>query len=163
MMLTVFSEGNGNSLWLICVRIGKCFQMPAFQVLLNISSKSSIQESWANNVRWHQVFQAVRTRLDKKDLHSKTLIEYDVRVPSTFCVFRKTWISSLSKLTLHILGSDLTGGCINPASLIRLFLWYPKMEEVKRIKVIHTSQLEAVPELIHHIQSLLPVKEAART
>ncbi|RZC20272.1 putative aquaporin SIP2-1 isoform B [Glycine soja] len=30
--------------------------------------------------------------------------------------FMKTWISSLSKLTLHILGSDLTGGCMNPAS-----------------------------------------------
>ncbi|GKC46668.1 F-box protein-like protein [Tanacetum coccineum] len=37
------------------------------------------------------------------------------------------------------------------------------MEEVKRVKVTHTTQLEAVPELIHHIQSLLPVKEAART
>ncbi|KAJ4971405.1 hypothetical protein NE237_004504 [Protea cynaroides] len=34
--------------------------------------------------------------------------------PSSF--FIKTWISSLSKLTLHILGSDLTGGCMNPAS-----------------------------------------------
>ncbi|EYU20841.1 hypothetical protein ABFS82_11G017700 [Erythranthe guttata] len=32
--------------------------------------------------------------------------------------FMKTWISSLSKLTLHILGSDLTGGCMNPASVI---------------------------------------------
>ena len=31
--------------------------------------------------------------------------------------FIKTWISSLSKLTLHILGSDLTGGCMNPASV----------------------------------------------
>ncbi|XP_043690502.1 probable aquaporin SIP2-1 [Telopea speciosissima] len=34
--------------------------------------------------------------------------------PSSF--FIKTWISSVSKLTLHILGSDLTGGCMNPAS-----------------------------------------------
>lgn len=32
--------------------------------------------------------------------------------------FMKTWISSLSKLTLHILGSDLTGGCMNPASVM---------------------------------------------
>ncbi|XP_051142879.1 probable aquaporin SIP2-1 [Andrographis paniculata] len=32
--------------------------------------------------------------------------------------FMKTWISSLSKLTLHILGSDLTGGCMNPASVL---------------------------------------------
>lgn len=32
--------------------------------------------------------------------------------------FMKTWISSLSKLTLHILGSDLTGGCMNPAAVM---------------------------------------------
>ncbi|MED6171949.1 MIP aquaporin [Stylosanthes scabra] len=32
--------------------------------------------------------------------------------------FMKTWISSLSKLTLQILGSDLTGGCMNPASVM---------------------------------------------
>ncbi|KAF7819189.1 putative aquaporin SIP2-1 [Senna tora] len=32
--------------------------------------------------------------------------------------YRKTWISSISKLTLHILGSDLTGGCMNPASVM---------------------------------------------
>lgn len=34
--------------------------------------------------------------------------------PNSF--FMKTWISSISKLTLHILGSDLTGGVMNPAS-----------------------------------------------
>lgn len=34
--------------------------------------------------------------------------------------FMKTWISSVSKLTLHILGSDLTGGCMNPASVSTL-------------------------------------------
>lgn len=32
--------------------------------------------------------------------------------------FMNTWISSLSKLTLHILGSDLTGGCMNPAAVM---------------------------------------------
>lgn len=32
--------------------------------------------------------------------------------------FRKTWISSILKLALHILGSDLTGGCMNPAAVI---------------------------------------------
>ncbi|KAI5427505.1 hypothetical protein KIW84_032784 [Lathyrus oleraceus] len=32
--------------------------------------------------------------------------------------FMKTWISSLSKLTLHILGSNLTGGCMNPVSVM---------------------------------------------
>lgn len=38
-----------------------------------------------------------------------------VKLPGSF--FMKTWISSLSKLTLHILGSDLTGGCMNPAAV----------------------------------------------
>ncbi|KAA8517854.1 hypothetical protein F0562_015323 [Nyssa sinensis] len=37
-------------------------------------------------------------------------------IPGSF--FMKTWISSVSKLTLHILGSDLTGGCMNPASVM---------------------------------------------
>ncbi|WJX66662.1 MIP aquaporin (TC 1.A.8) [Trifolium repens] len=32
--------------------------------------------------------------------------------------FLKTWISSIIKLTLHKLGSDLTGGCMNPASVM---------------------------------------------
>lgn len=31
--------------------------------------------------------------------------------------FRKTWINSILKLALHILGSDLTGGCMNPAAV----------------------------------------------
>ncbi|KAL8493596.1 hypothetical protein ACS0TY_024686 [Phlomoides rotata] len=34
----------------------------------------------------------------------------------THSFFMRTWISSLFKVTLHILGSDLTGGCMNPAS-----------------------------------------------
>ncbi|KAI3677983.1 hypothetical protein L6452_37259 [Arctium lappa] len=38
------------------------------------------------------------------------------KIPGSF--FRKTWISSISKLALHILGSDLTGGCMNPASVM---------------------------------------------
>lgn len=37
------------------------------------------------------------------------------KIPGSF--FMKTWISSVSKLALHILGSDLTGGCMNPASV----------------------------------------------
>ena len=36
--------------------------------------------------------------------------------------FMKTWMQSISKLSLHILGSDLTGGCMNPASVSSLFL-----------------------------------------
>ncbi|CAK7340319.1 unnamed protein product [Dovyalis caffra] len=38
------------------------------------------------------------------------------KIPGSF--FTKTWISSVSKLSLHILGSDLTGGCMNPASVM---------------------------------------------
>ncbi|GJW33708.1 acyl carrier protein 1, chloroplastic-like protein [Tanacetum coccineum] len=37
------------------------------------------------------------------------------------------------------------------------------MEEVKRMGLAHRRQLEDVPELIHHIQALLPPKDAART
>lgn len=37
------------------------------------------------------------------------------KIPGSF--YMKTWISSVSKLILHILGSDLTGGCMNPASV----------------------------------------------
>ncbi|WJX66663.1 MIP aquaporin (TC 1.A.8) [Trifolium repens] len=32
--------------------------------------------------------------------------------------FMKTWISSIMKLILHKLGSNLTGGCMNPASVM---------------------------------------------
>ncbi|KAL2502005.1 putative aquaporin SIP2-1 [Forsythia ovata] len=38
------------------------------------------------------------------------------KIPGSFLM--KTWISSVSKLTLHMLGSDLTGGCMNPASVM---------------------------------------------
>ncbi|KAF5471998.1 hypothetical protein F2P56_008751 [Juglans regia] len=38
------------------------------------------------------------------------------KIPGSF--FMKTWISSVSKVTLHILGSDLTGGCMNPAAVM---------------------------------------------
>ncbi|XP_010541289.1 PREDICTED: probable aquaporin SIP2-1 [Tarenaya hassleriana] len=38
------------------------------------------------------------------------------KIPGSF--FMKTWIGSLSKLTLHVLGSDLTGGCMNPAAVM---------------------------------------------
>ncbi|CAM8877363.1 unnamed protein product [Rhodiola kirilowii] len=37
-------------------------------------------------------------------------------IPGNFLM--KTWIASVSKLALHILGSDLTGGCMNPASVM---------------------------------------------
>ncbi|XWS57186.1 hypothetical protein CRYUN_Cryun09bG0151700 [Craigia yunnanensis] len=38
------------------------------------------------------------------------------KIPGSFLM--KTWIVSVSKLALHILGSDLTGGCMNPASVL---------------------------------------------
>ncbi|TXG70115.1 hypothetical protein EZV62_005050 [Acer yangbiense] len=37
-------------------------------------------------------------------------------IPGSF--YMKTWISSVSKIALHILGSDLTGGCMNPAAVM---------------------------------------------
>ncbi|KAF6149840.1 hypothetical protein GIB67_010914 [Kingdonia uniflora] len=36
--------------------------------------------------------------------------------PNSF--FIKIWITSISKLALHILGFDLTGGCMNPAAVM---------------------------------------------
>lgn len=39
-----------------------------------------------------------------------------LKLPGSF--YRKTWISSISKLILNILGSDLTGGVMNPASVM---------------------------------------------
>ncbi|XP_048333571.2 LOW QUALITY PROTEIN: probable aquaporin SIP2-1 [Ziziphus jujuba] len=38
------------------------------------------------------------------------------KIPGSF--FMKTWISSVCKLTLQILGSSVTGGCMNPASVM---------------------------------------------
>nr|UXY92429.1 aquaporin SIP2-1 [Helianthus tuberosus] len=38
------------------------------------------------------------------------------KIPGSF--YTKTWISSVSKLALHILGADLTGGAMNPASVM---------------------------------------------
>nr|GEW47877.1 hypothetical protein [Tanacetum cinerariifolium] len=37
------------------------------------------------------------------------------------------------------------------------------MKELKRKRLIHTKQLDDVPELIQHIQSLLPAEDAARS
>ncbi|KAJ4965343.1 hypothetical protein NE237_017192 [Protea cynaroides] len=37
---------------------------------------------------------------------------------NTRSFFIRTWMSSCSKLTLHTLGSDLTGGCMNPATAL---------------------------------------------
>ncbi|KAK6151389.1 hypothetical protein DH2020_014024 [Rehmannia glutinosa] len=64
--------------------------------------------------------------------------------------FMKTWISSVSKLTLHILGSDLTGGCMNPASVSHFggrlgvrILARPKKDEAAAAKKDEASQLKS--------------------
>jgi aquaporin SIP len=47
--------------------------------------------------------------------------------------FLKTWISSIIKLTLHKLGSDLTGGCMNPASVSTIRCYYYSGFKYKQI------------------------------
>ncbi|XP_047311251.1 probable aquaporin SIP2-1 [Impatiens glandulifera] len=62
------------------------------------------------------------------DLHQGALVEglltftivsisiaLSKNIPGSF--YTKNWISSTSKIALHLLGSDLTGGCMNPASV----------------------------------------------
>ncbi|XP_042472769.1 aquaporin SIP2-1-like [Zingiber officinale] len=44
------------------------------------------------------------------------MVSQMLKKKDTNSFFMNTWISSISKLTLHILGSDLTGGVMNPAS-----------------------------------------------
>ena len=41
-------------------------------------------------------------------------------IPGSF--FMKTWISSIAKLTLHVhvLGVGITGGCMNPAAVLKI-------------------------------------------
>lgn len=48
--------------------------------------------------------------------------------PNSF--FIKTWITSVSKLSLQILGSDLTGGLMNPAS-VSTFVYFFLLFQVK--------------------------------
>ncbi|XP_009116396.1 probable aquaporin SIP2-1 [Brassica rapa] len=43
-------------------------------------------------------------------------MELSRKIPGSF--FMKTWISSIAKLSLHVLGADLTGGCMNPAAVM---------------------------------------------
>ena len=45
-------------------------------------------------------------------------MELSRKIPGSF--FMKTWISSIAKLTLHVLGADLTGGCMNPAAVLKI-------------------------------------------
>ena len=57
-------------------------------------------------------------------------------IPGSF--YTKTWISSVSKLSLHVLGSDLTGGCMNPASVSSTFL--PSIFDFCGLKYIQHPQ-----------------------
>ncbi|XP_057437856.1 probable aquaporin SIP2-1 [Lotus japonicus] len=80
------------------------------------------------------------------------------KIPGSF--FMKTWISSLSKLTLHILGSDLTGGCMNPAAVMG---WaYARGDHITRehILVYWLAPIEATILAVWTFKLLVPpVKE----
>lgn len=78
--------------------------------------------------------------------------------PGSF--FMKTWISSVSKLALHILGSDLTGGCMNPASVMG---WaYARGEHITKehILVYWLAPIEATLLAVWTFKLLIrPLKE----
>ncbi|XP_071701404.1 probable aquaporin SIP2-1 [Rutidosis leptorrhynchoides] len=57
--------------------------------------------------------------------------------------FRKTWISSILKLSLHILGSDLTGGCMNPAAVVGWAYVLGVHKEKEHIIVYWLAPIEA--------------------
>lgn len=57
--------------------------------------------------------------------------------PNSF--FVKTWITSVSKLSLQILGSDLTGGCMNPASVSTFVYFFLPFQ----VKVAECIRLDA--------------------
>ncbi|KAG5252602.1 aquaporin SIP2.1 family protein [Salix suchowensis] len=52
------------------------------------------------------------------DIHKGALTEGLLTFKDPWKFLHEDWISSVSKLSLHILGSDLTGGCMNPASVM---------------------------------------------
>jgi aquaporin SIP len=58
--------------------------------------------------------------------------------------FMKTWISSIMKLILHKLGSNLTGGCMNPASvsfqLTKFMIFNSSFFLVKRYSMLRFSK-----------------------
>ncbi|PRQ49492.1 putative major intrinsic protein [Rosa chinensis] len=79
------------------------------------------------------------------------------KIPGSF--FMKTWISSVSKLTLHILGSDLTGGCMNPASVMG---WaYARGDHITKehILVYWLAPIEATLLAVWTFRLLFPPKE----
>nr|QIJ58696.1 small basic intrinsic protein 2-1 [Paeonia lactiflora] len=83
-------------------------------------------------------------------------------IPGSF--FMKTWISSVSKFALHILGSDLTGGCMNPASVMG---WaYARGDHITKehILVYWLAPVEATLLAVWTFRLLVrPLKEDAKT
>ncbi|KAL5546926.1 hypothetical protein UlMin_006613 [Ulmus minor] len=83
------------------------------------------------------------------------------KIPGSF--FMKTWISSVSKLTLHILGSDLTGGCMNPASVMG---WaYARGDHITKehILVYWLAPVEATLLAVWTVRLIFPQKEEKKT
>ncbi|XP_062113877.1 probable aquaporin SIP2-1 [Humulus lupulus] len=79
------------------------------------------------------------------------------KIPGSF--FMKTWISSVSKLALHILGSDLTGGCMNPASVLG---WaYARGDHITKehILVYWLAPVEATLLAVWTFKLVFPQKE----
>lgn len=79
------------------------------------------------------------------------------KIPGSFVM--KTWISSVSKLTLHILGSDLTGGCMNPASVMG---WaYARGDHITKehILVYWLAPIEATLLAVWTFRLIFPQKE----
>ncbi|KAF6168710.1 hypothetical protein GIB67_026596 [Kingdonia uniflora] len=113
LLSPIISESFSGFLFIVCIRI------PA-QVLGSITGVKLILQAFS------EVGHGPRPNVD---LHHGALTEglFTIIIisislglaknnPNRF--FMKTWISSVSKLVLHILGSDLTGGCMNPAAVM---------------------------------------------
>ncbi|CAH9127501.1 unnamed protein product [Cuscuta epithymum] len=79
------------------------------------------------------------------------------KIPGSF--FMKTWISSLSKVTLHLLGSDLTGGCMNPASVLG---WaYARGDHITKehIQVYWLAPIQATLLAVWSFRLLFPLQK----
>ncbi|PON44473.1 Major intrinsic protein [Trema orientale] len=79
------------------------------------------------------------------------------KIPGSF--FMKTWISSVSKLTLHILGSDLTGGCMNPASVMGWAFARGDHITKEHILVYWLAPIEATLLAVWTFKLIFPQKE----
>jgi hypothetical protein len=70
--------------------------------------------------------------------------------------FMKTWISSIVKLILHKLGSNLTGSCMNPASvsfqLTKFMIFNSSFFLVKRYSMLRFSKYTLMKQVVSHIK-----------